>query len=103
MIPDYQAAYERALKRIEACRRKQDTWLDLSRLGLTRLPPEIGQLTKLTRLFLHGNAVLAIPDSILGPTFIDTITARKTVARPQDILNFHFTHGQGRRRGHCGP
>ena len=46
--PEAQAAYEEARKRIEACRRKRSRSLDLKNLGLTTLPPEIGQLTTLT-------------------------------------------------------
>ena len=42
-------AYAEALKLIAACRAegKAGTMLELSELGLTALPPEIGQLTAL--------------------------------------------------------
>ncbi len=42
MIPSGQAAYDMALMRIEACQRRDVDALDLSKLGLTHLPPEIG-------------------------------------------------------------
>jgi hypothetical protein len=59
-------AYDEALKRIEACRRKgtQRTFLDLSTLGLTQVPPEIGQLTALTQLALHNNQLTSLPPEI---------------------------------------
>jgi hypothetical protein len=56
MTPKAQEAYEKALKKIEVCRRqgKQGTHLDLSGLGLTQLPPEIGHLSALTELTLDN-------------------------------------------------
>ncbi len=55
MNTEEQAAYDEALRRIEKCRREGRHTLNLSRLGLTRVPPEIGQLTALERLDLWGN------------------------------------------------
>ena len=46
-------AYAEALKRIEKARKARETRLDLSKLGLETLPPEIGQLSSLQRLVLH--------------------------------------------------
>ncbi len=60
-----QAAYDRALKEIEDCRHDGRTRLDLSDLGLTHVPPEIGQLTALTWLALHGNQLTTLPP-VLG-------------------------------------
>ena len=57
MTTQAQAAYHEALRRIKAHRlwfRFLRTSLDLSELGLTRLPPEIGQLTTLTKLDLSN-------------------------------------------------
>jgi len=59
-----QKAYDEALKRIEACRRAQNTELSLRRLGLTRLPPEITQLSHLTGLFLERNKLITLPPEI---------------------------------------
>ncbi len=66
MTPKAQAAYERALERIEACRRegKQGASLHLNSLGLTQVPPEIGQLSALTQLHLHNNQLTSLPPEI---------------------------------------
>jgi internalin A len=60
------AAYEEALRRIEACRLqgKMGTRLDLNSIGLTRVPPEIGQLSALIQLFLHTNKLTRLPSEI---------------------------------------
>ncbi len=73
MTPEQQQAYNEALKRIEACRSTRGTELDLNKIGLSHLPPQIGQLTALTGLFFHRNPALAIPESVLGPTVIETM------------------------------
>ena len=62
-------AYRRhaaALKRIEACLKpgSGDDGLDLSHLGLTTLPPEIGQLTALTVVNLRNNRLTTLPPEI---------------------------------------
>ncbi|HEX7635330.1 MAG TPA: hypothetical protein VF427_08640, partial [Noviherbaspirillum sp.] len=64
MTQKQQKAYNEALMEIEACLRGKETALDLSGLGLTRLPPEIGQLTALTRLNLGGNQLSTLPTEI---------------------------------------
>ena len=64
MTPEQQQAYDEALKRIEACPRQQGTELNLGGLGLTRLPPEIGQLTNLTELYLQRNQLRTLPPQI---------------------------------------
>ncbi len=61
MTPDEKKAYEEALKRIETCRWGAGTVLDFSRLGLSHLPPEIGQLTELTELSLDSNCLSIRP------------------------------------------
>ena len=38
--------------------------LDLSKLGLTELPPQIGNLTNLTELRLNSNQITVIPEAI---------------------------------------
>ena len=57
-------AYAEALKRIEKARKARETRLDLSKLGLETLPPEIGQLSSLQRLVLHDNQLTTLPDSL---------------------------------------
>ena len=59
-----QMAYDKALKKIEACRRGRKRTLDLSDLGLSSLPPEIDQLTALTELHLDGNQLSSLPPQI---------------------------------------
>ncbi len=61
MTPEQQTAYETALRKIEACRRGRENVLDLSGLGLVKLPPEIGQLTALTLLNLMRNQLTSLP------------------------------------------
>ncbi|MDI1315373.1 leucine-rich repeat domain-containing protein [Prosthecobacter sp.] len=66
MTPEEQKAYDEALKRIEECQRKGEEaiFLDLSDLGLTMVPPEIGQLTKLRWLNLDNNQLRTLPSEI---------------------------------------
>jgi hypothetical protein len=56
--------YEIALQRIEEARVSGTVWLDLSRLGLTELPPEIGNLINLGALGLSHNELNSIPPEI---------------------------------------
>jgi internalin A len=66
MTREEKAAYEAALKRIEACRRKgkEGTVLSLGLLYLPTLPPEIGQLAALTELYLYHNRLTTLPSEI---------------------------------------
>jgi len=59
-----QKAFDEALKRIAECVRRRGTLLDLSRLGLTRLPPKIGQLARLTELNLATNRLTSLPPEL---------------------------------------
>lgn len=54
------------------------------------LDERLFQLERLTELTLHGNVDLAIPDSILGPTYEEVRTQHRTPSRPYDILRFYF-------------
>ena len=56
--------YDIALARIEAAAQTDATLLDLSDLGLTALPSEIGQLTNLRALYISHNALTALPPKI---------------------------------------
>lgn len=58
---DADVAYAEALRRIEEARVSGGTSLDLGNLSLTRLPPEIGQLTNLMYLFLSDNQLSTLP------------------------------------------
>ncbi len=59
-------AYEEAQRVIDLCRQYADrrTELDLQAFGLTALPPEIGQLTSLRKLYLQDNQLTALPPEI---------------------------------------
>ena len=66
MTPEAQEAYAEALRRIEGCRQKGGggTALELINLGLTALPPEIGQLTALEALYLQLSQLTTLPPEI---------------------------------------
>lgn len=57
-------AVNEALKRIGDCIRRRGTSLDLSHLGLSKLPDRIRQLTKLAELDLAGNRFTTLPPEL---------------------------------------
>ena len=57
-------AYKEALKRIKHATQDGLRELRLRKLGLTELPPEIGDLTNLTTLRLDGNKLTEVPSEI---------------------------------------
>ena len=59
-----QRAFEEALKRIAAVRKSGAAALDLTRLGLQSVPPEIGQLAQLRELDLSGNQFTTLPEAV---------------------------------------
>ncbi|MFN0080527.1 MAG: COR domain-containing protein [Prosthecobacter sp.] len=91
MTPEAQAAYEVALEKIEACRRegKQGTHLDLSRLGLTQVPPEISQLTALTDLGLYSNQLTSLP-----PQFGQLSALRELILAENQVTSLPPEFGQ---------
>ena len=52
------------LKCIEKAACEQETKLDLAGQGIKELPPEIGQLTSLSELWLHENQLTSVPPEI---------------------------------------
>jgi len=58
--------YQEALKRIKEAASTGAKELNLSGLGLSELPPEIGGLAKLTWLNLFYNQLTALPTEIEG-------------------------------------
>ena len=67
---------ERALERIEEAAATEATQLNLSRLGLTELPPQIGRLTHLQELSLAENALTELPPEIGQLTSLQALVAR---------------------------
>jgi internalin A len=61
---DTPTPYEIALQRIEDARRRNTRLLDLAFLGLTQVPPEIGQLSNLQELYLYYNQLTTLPPEI---------------------------------------
>lgn len=72
MSPEEQKAYDKALKKIEACRERGEYGvdLDLSGLSLTRLPPEVVRLMALTTLYLHNNLLTSLPANFGRLTYL---------------------------------
>lgn len=64
MSVEEQEAYKEAVAYIAQEERAGKRVLDLSRLRLTELPPEIGRLTRLRILNLDWNQLTAVPDSL---------------------------------------
>lgn len=56
--------YDIALQRIEEARVSGATYFELNYLGLTELPPEIGQLENLETLRVEGNQLTSLPAEI---------------------------------------
>jgi Leucine-rich repeat (LRR) protein len=81
-----QTPEEVALERIEAAAASEATELNLSDLGLTELPPEIGQLTNLQELDLWGNQLTVLPPEIGQLTnlrWLDVAGNQLTVLPPE--------------------
>jgi internalin A len=64
---------EKALARIRSAAETGAAELDLSGLGLTALPPEIGRLASLQSLDLSGNQITALPPEIGGLTSLQSL------------------------------
>ncbi len=62
------------LKIINKVVRDKTETLDLSEKNITKLPPEIGQLTNLTRLYLHSNQLTSLPPEIGQLTNLTTLS-----------------------------
>ena len=78
---------EKALARIRSAAETGAAELDLSGLGLTALPPEIGSLTSLRKLDLSGNRLTALPPEIGGLTSLQNLdlVGNRLTALPAEI------------------
>jgi Leucine-rich repeat (LRR) protein len=65
--------YEIALQRIEVARVNEATSLYLGFMGLTELPPEIGNLTNLQRLNIFNNQLSRLPPEIGSLTNLQSL------------------------------
>src|SRR5438093_1390211 len=70
---DSASAHVQAQRRIQQAAKNGKTFLDLSGLGLTSVPPEIGQLTQLTTLNLDKNQLTSVPPEIGQLTQLDRL------------------------------
>lgn len=80
-------AYDSALQRIAVCRLDGDTYLDLSELGLTTLPPEVGELRQLKQLDISDNYLVGLPSEIgnlVDLTMLD-VADNRLVELPSEI------------------
>jgi internalin A len=95
MTPKAQAAYEEAQEQIARRRELQGRLLNLNGLGLTRLPSEIGQLSALTRLFLHDNQLTSLPPEIgqLSALTVLYLDANQLTSLPPEICQLYELTG----------
>jgi len=68
--------------------------LNLSRLGLTQLPPEIGKFTGLQTLVLSKNKLTFLPESICNLQFLYNLYVEdnQLLSLPNSIGNLNFLH-----------
>ncbi len=55
---------QEALNRIKSAIKNKNSELDLSRMDLTAIPSEIGQLSGLQQLYLFNNQLTSLPKEI---------------------------------------
>jgi Leucine-rich repeat (LRR) protein len=91
-----QAAYAKALQRIEVCHQlgEAGTTLDLTQLGLVTLPPEIVKLTALTELYLWNNKLRTLPPEIskLSALTCLNLATNQLSALPPEIRKLLIRH-----------
>ncbi len=74
---------KRALKKMRECVERSNQLLVLS--GLLTLPPEIGQLTNLTWLYLEGNQLTTLPPEIGKLTKLTELQIEKNSVTDTDL------------------
>jgi Leucine-rich repeat (LRR) protein len=82
-------AFKQARRRISNAVRRRQRSLDLSGFGITKLPPEIGELTNLLSLDLTGNQLDELPSAIGGLASLRQLSVGKNFLRslPNEIGN----------------
>jgi hypothetical protein len=97
------------LQKIEKAARDGATELDLWGNQLTAFPPEIGELTSLTTLYLRDNQLTTPPPEIGELTSLTTLDLRdnplpippEILAKkdePTTIINYHLQHETGQKK-----
>lgn len=70
-------AWQEALSRIQKVKEKNATQLDLSKLGLKKIPEEVFELTQLEELDLYDNRLVKFPSSIAKLKSLKKLLASK--------------------------
>ncbi|MGF1486871.1 MAG: COR domain-containing protein [Prochloraceae cyanobacterium] len=86
---------EELLEIISKAAQERQTQLELRECAITSLPPEIGQLTHLTRIYLNGNKLESLPPEIGNLTNLTRLYLRdnKIQSLPPEIGNLtKLTH-----------
>ena len=86
---DTDGGYAEALRRIEVARADEAAVLDLSGLGLARVPPEVGTLPWLRVLLVSDNQLATVPPEIGNLTGLATLRLDNNALRdlPPEIGN----------------
>ena len=100
--PTPEEGYEIALERIEEAARTGATGLNLTRLELTTLPVQIGQLVNLTSLNLSDNQLTSLPAEIghlVNLAFLDITSNRlvslsSAICRLVNLTSLEFSFNQ---------
>jgi len=72
----HEAAFQAALAEINKTLQDEKTELSLFNFGIDKLPPEIGQLTQLTSLYLSSNQLTSLPPEIVQLTQLTSLDLR---------------------------
>ena len=85
---DPDLAYQEALRRILAAKDTGATELSLQGLGLTEIPPQIGQLEKLGTLILSDNALNSLPPELSQLPYLNVLEldGNPLLSPPPDVV-----------------
>ena len=92
MLLEANKAYKFALESIKKAERENPTLLELSRIGLESLPPEIGKLTNLMMLDLSDNRLTSLPPEIgnLKKLIMLDLDNNQITHLPKEIINLEL-------------